>query len=335
MLRPCSSLLLAALGLALASCEPEGPSEPDAWSVPIKGLPGALLSVWGSASDDIWAVGADTGSGPAVMQYDGDRWQQHDTGATGTLWWVAGQGDDLWMVGDAGLVIHHDRVAGSFETLPAPGPERLYGVMPFAADDVRVVGGNDTDLGVIWQWDGADLERPERSASGPRRRPRLLQDLGRVGRGPVGRRRRRRAPAPHRLQLGAHPGRQQTFHRAWPRRPGPRRRWGLLRARGRARTRPGHRHHPARARSCSSTACTSARGRPSPSATRARFGAAPPTAAWTADADAPEVPLDYHATYVDPDGGIWAVGGRLADLPPTNGLLAHFGQPLAATTMPP
>ena len=34
--------------------------------------------------------------------------------------------------------------------------------------------------------------------------------------------------------------------------------------------------------------------------------------------------LDFHATWIDPDGGVWAVGGDLSDL--TRGTLAYGGK---------
>ena len=53
------------------------------------GLPGALTSVWGTAADDVWAVGSDPGdgSGPMVLNFDGQRWFQLETGHSGDLWW--------------------------------------------------------------------------------------------------------------------------------------------------------------------------------------------------------------------------------------------------------
>jgi hypothetical protein len=42
-------------------------------------------------------------------------------------------------------------------------------------------------------------------------------------------------------------------------------------------------------------------------------------------ADAPITSLDYHAAYVDPDGGLWAVGGQIVASPYGEGILAHSG----------
>ena len=59
-------ILFAPLLLACPGSEPEPQDE--TWEVVHRDLAGALLSVWGSSSTDVWAVGADAldGSGPTV-----------------------------------------------------------------------------------------------------------------------------------------------------------------------------------------------------------------------------------------------------------------------------
>ena len=66
------ALLLTAIAvLSAASCGGGGEpvDETGRWSVVDTGLPAALISIWGTGSDDIWAVGADTrdGTGPLVL----------------------------------------------------------------------------------------------------------------------------------------------------------------------------------------------------------------------------------------------------------------------------
>ena len=56
--------------LLLSGCPgPEQP--PPTWSIVSSGLDEALLSISGTAADDVWAVGADQGRGPLVLHYDG------------------------------------------------------------------------------------------------------------------------------------------------------------------------------------------------------------------------------------------------------------------------
>jgi hypothetical protein len=46
---------------------------------------------------------------------------------------------------------------------------------------------------------------------------------------------------------------------------------------------------------------------------------------WTAVGDTPVIVEDYHSIYVDPEGGVWAVGGNVVAEPLRNGVLAHLG----------
>ena len=67
--------LLVSLLVLSTACD-GGPGvidETGQWSLVQSGLPGALTSVWGTAADDVWAVGSDPGdgSGPMVLNFDG------------------------------------------------------------------------------------------------------------------------------------------------------------------------------------------------------------------------------------------------------------------------
>lgn len=130
----------------------------------LEGQPGALLSVAGTGGDDIWLVGADRqdGSGPTVLHFDGERFVSHETGDEGDLWWVGrSPSGTLWMCGDEGRVFRHVP-GGAFEALPTPEPVRLFGVLPFADDDVWAVGGDElTGVAVLWRFDGTSWARPE------------------------------------------------------------------------------------------------------------------------------------------------------------------------------
>jgi hypothetical protein len=112
---------------------------------------GALLSVQGTAADDVWVAGGGLGLGGAVLRhFDGDRWTEIEVDDARTLWWVTPDGvDRAWAVGEDGLIVHvEDGVA---EVLDAGVTETLYGVWASAADDVWIVGENDR----ILHWDGA------------------------------------------------------------------------------------------------------------------------------------------------------------------------------------
>lgn len=325
--------------LALAACESAAPQ--GEWSLPFKGQASAFLSVWGTGATDVWTVGADVGDGPVVLHYDGAAWTRHTTGAAGTLWWVAGtgSGDSVWMSGDDGLVLRYDIPTDTFEPHPTPTPERLYGILPFSDSDVWTVGAADNGLGgVIYRWDGSAWSVP------PGVTPELTADLGFF---------KIWGASPDDLWIVGDGG--AALHLAGGA-------WERLEVAG-----GGTKLFTVHGRDdlvigvggavsgliveCAPGSVTNV----TPPITEAEvnqlngvYVGAKATVAvgargsvwrrddagkWAEDADAPENPLDYHSVYVDPDGGLWAVGGRLQSDPPTDGVIAHFGPALASTSI--
>ncbi len=145
-----------------AACTPTTPVDAgvvdEPWQRVFEGLPGALLSVWGTAHDDVYFVGEDPGDGrgPYALHWDGASFRRFDTGAAGTLWWVRGDSaGHVFMSGDDGLVLRYDVAADAFTTLPPAGTDDLFGVMPFSADDAWVVG-----VGSVLHWDGVAWSVP-------------------------------------------------------------------------------------------------------------------------------------------------------------------------------
>ncbi len=62
-----------------------------------------LTSVWGSASNDVWAAG----SGGTILHWDGDTWTETRSGLQNTFLgiWGSGQGD-IWAVSSTEVVLH-------------------------------------------------------------------------------------------------------------------------------------------------------------------------------------------------------------------------------------
>lgn len=132
---------------------------------------GALLSVWGSASGDVWAVGGqvasvgDAGVGVALHS-DGDSWTPVTLPeGTPLLNWVHGAGDETWMVGNAGAMLRRD--GQSWVSVASPTEVALWGVFVVAPGDAWAVGGDAFDFegtGVILRWDGSvwtDVPMPQ------------------------------------------------------------------------------------------------------------------------------------------------------------------------------
>ena len=120
----------------------------------------ALLSVWGTSGDDVWMVGADDGSGPLLVHYDGTAWARVDTGTSGDLWWVWGDGaGTLFLSGANGRVVEHDIDGGTFTEHQAADPNlTLFGLWGTSATDIWTVGGDVSNNrnGSMVHYDGTD-----------------------------------------------------------------------------------------------------------------------------------------------------------------------------------
>jgi hypothetical protein len=331
-LRPLFWLALCLLMWPLAGCDSETTKTKTSWTTVIEELDEALLSIWGTAADDIWVVGADTGAGPAVLHYDGADWTRHPTGATGGLWWVAGLGETLWMVGEGGLILRHRRGTDTFEQMPGPPAATLFGVIAFADDDVWAVGGEAVaNRGVVWHYDGTSWSAVADVPEAALAEGQLFKvwgtssdDLWIVGLGGV---------AMHRSATG------------WQVMDVPSGR-GLFTLHGDGDTIAAvggfqsgllievtdgemSDRTPAGAPQLNGVFV-----RPGGDAVAVGIGGAVwrrVAGQWTRDEEAPRSRLDLHAVYIDPDGGIWAVGGFVVSDPLDRGLLVYYGSSIPAT----
>jgi hypothetical protein len=136
------------------------PTEPIVYTAVAEGLPGALLSVSGTAADDVWAVGADRGgAGPLVLQWDGAAWTSHDVGSPGDLWWSWRAGaDERWIAGAGGRIVRYTPSAGT-SVVDVPDPDvTFFGLWGSGPDDVYAVGGNltqPTGGAAVLRYDGS------------------------------------------------------------------------------------------------------------------------------------------------------------------------------------
>ncbi len=140
----------ALFALALAACGPRP------FAILGADLDEALLSVGGTASTDVWTVGADAGDGPRVLSWDGAAWTDHATETTGDLWWVHVEDDVVWMAGDGGRVVRHDRATGAFAEQVLDDAVILFGVWGPGDGTLWAVGGDIvTRTGAaLWRYDG-------------------------------------------------------------------------------------------------------------------------------------------------------------------------------------
>lgn len=149
----------AASGEASTSAPTTGGA--DGWTVALQTDTdrGALLSVWGPAPDDVYAVGGQwtppTDSRGLLVHWDGAAWTELPLpDGTPMLHWVFGTGGDLWTVGRDGAALRRE---GDTWTPHATGvAEILWGIWGAAPDDLWTVGGDGVDDDpVLVHWDGA------------------------------------------------------------------------------------------------------------------------------------------------------------------------------------
>ena len=143
------SVTFATAAIGLWGCDDSGDGGDDAagervWHEVQASLPGAILSIWASARDDIWVAGADPsdGLGPMVMHFDGADWERLETGASGHLWWVFGAADGaLWLTGEGGKILTRKPGESDFEAIDSPTDATLYGVWGPPGGPLYAVGG--------------------------------------------------------------------------------------------------------------------------------------------------------------------------------------------------
>jgi hypothetical protein len=153
---------VVASGAAFAGCSDPAPPPPPTppalkWETVAKGLPAALLSVSGTSDKDVWVVGADKSpaSGPSVLHYDGAAWTPMVTGQHADLWWVhAVAGGPVFMAGAGGMILRYAN--GAFERMKTPGlgKDTVFGVWAASATDAYAVGGWSGHNGFLWHFDG-------------------------------------------------------------------------------------------------------------------------------------------------------------------------------------
>ncbi len=165
---------LALVSVALAACTSASPvsppvdagvdaASPPAWQVLLdaKELDRPVLSVWGSAPGDVYAVGGPRGNSgfqALALRFDGAGWRDLEPGGADTFWWVHGTGpSDVWMVGEMGRVAHWD--GRRFVEHARLTKATLFGVWAASATDVWAVGGTPeggtgADNDVVLHFDG-------------------------------------------------------------------------------------------------------------------------------------------------------------------------------------
>ena len=148
---PCA--ICAALGCGGARAERP---PPEMWQVVSENEAAALLSVSGTSADDVWMVGADDGTGPLVLHGNGVDWVREEVDVRADLWWVqALPGGVVYLGGSGGSVF--ERRGGQWLRMQTPelAEATVFGVWSAGEGDVYAVGSARGGRGFLWHYDGS------------------------------------------------------------------------------------------------------------------------------------------------------------------------------------
>ena len=117
----------------------------------VAGVPtkAVLNAIWGSGNDDIWSVGKDG----VIVRWNGVSWAEIASGSREQLKHIWGSArDNVWAVGEAGVILHWN---GNDWNPVASGVEvELRGIWGSGPSDIWAVGGSDASDGIILHWNG-------------------------------------------------------------------------------------------------------------------------------------------------------------------------------------
>jgi hypothetical protein len=86
-----------------------------------------------------------------VIHWNGSSWTQHDTGTTGDLWWVYGfEAGPVFMGGRNGRILRFED--GAFVPMTTPGTETVFGIWGTSPEEMWAVGGTDGGSNGAFAW---------------------------------------------------------------------------------------------------------------------------------------------------------------------------------------
>jgi hypothetical protein len=154
------TLLACSIALLLTGCPDDDPP-PSTWKIAVEQLPGALISAWGTSARDVYSVGAAPSAteAPMVLHFDGTTWSMLTPPVVGVdLWWVHGwtASGPIFMGGSEGTILRYE--GGTFTEMTTPGTNVIFGIWGSAPDDVWAVGGalGGAAGAFAWRYDGTE-----------------------------------------------------------------------------------------------------------------------------------------------------------------------------------
>jgi hypothetical protein len=141
--------------VALVAC---GGSRGPTWQLLDESRP-AMLSVWGTSAVDVWVTGgrSELAGPPVLAHYDGETWESVDVGLIGIdLWWVFGvpTTSTIFVGGSGGVILRSTDGGATFAPTTTPHDGIVFGIWGASEADAWAVGSNNGE-GFAWRFDGA------------------------------------------------------------------------------------------------------------------------------------------------------------------------------------
>jgi hypothetical protein len=286
-------------------------------------LPAALMSVSGKSPNEVWAVGALLDDEALVLHYTGEGWNRVRVGAPSDLWWVdVFDSGTIFMGGGRGTIVSGD--GSNFSKVPTPDASvTIYGVWGTTPEDIWAVGTDGTN-GVVWRSKGDAFEAADIDPTLLAQRPlfkvwgRSADDVWLVGdQGLIlhfDGHDTSVMPTPTNVPLTTVNGTDQTLYAVG----------GL--GGSVILSLEGSEWQDLTPPKTPTMSGVFARG--DAVYVVGRFGEVlkrTGTAPFARVETGLDLARDYHAVWIDPDGGVWAVGGHINDAPLVQGLLSYSG----------
>jgi len=129
---------------------------PETWEVVRENESAALLSVSGTSASDIWMVGADDGSGALVLHGNGIEWRREELGVRADLWWVQALPDGaVYLAGSGGNVLERHGAEWLRLQTPELAEATVFGVWSPGEGELYAVGAAQGGRGFLWHSDGS------------------------------------------------------------------------------------------------------------------------------------------------------------------------------------
>ncbi|MBA3818942.1 MAG: hypothetical protein H0X17_08625 [Deltaproteobacteria bacterium] len=149
------SLFTLVLSIGCGGDDPPG----EAWQLLTDAEPAALLSVWGTDAEDVWVTGgrSELAGAPTLLHLEAGTWSRVDSGQTGIdLWWAFGvPGSTTVYLGGSGGTILRSVAGGRFEKMITPRADGIvFGIWGVADDDLWAVGDGGNAGAIVWRYDG-------------------------------------------------------------------------------------------------------------------------------------------------------------------------------------